>query len=999
MYYDMDPVQWMTKELDSDKMESSFSSSFGSPRSANKRNASSSSSTSGMMTTPKKTPILERADTPVMSNSSKKNRSSMSRLNRFRSPSSSSSIQRSSSGDSGDRDHHRDDNPYEHGVPDPVRTPVRRLHTPNKNDAMMMRSTEALVSMKATPGGFYGQNVDKRYHDALHSYVKARRIVSDQLQLELDEQALAIGQSADATAASTADGECKAEVDFLFQLQSFAWGQSDPNPKLPVDEARLEGNAWMLLARLRVLGLAAVLWADDPISSAQHQMTETMFLKQVAAQRGITDKDLLAQLHTDKQDARPLVLRRRHEIMKWIQACFDPLCSAPPPKSLRHEDQQSMIPDEVAALIGETSPGDHRGLLESCLSHLFAGKMERAQQIARDHGQPWRASTFAGGQPHGIERVSTAEDETVKSVGNPHRFLWKRQMWKNGETSLGGERDESAICSFLANDVVTCFGNSALRTWEQCLAVVWNSAWGRMEDQVLHWNHNHRRERFPHLKQEQEQLLATKDLQDLSNSQIIDMLAASPYESMQGKDEYRSAMSAILIGKDALTEYIIAITKQCEDFHVELLRFLTHLALYLDSLSACSTPIILDQLEECKNTVLFEYVKYLASQPQLWNLLTLYASLLPDHVVLEFFPQLLAEVMENKRRKILLEQAREMFASSGMDLRLVRQVVRLLLSEEGPSQDDDDDNDASMMMNDVTKSRSIEWLLQYEEHYGDALICANMLLREFFMHRDDDKMESASIFVEQHLPNDLLEKAGEIVPDVDDGIPEESYHERIEYAKGEYLAFVSYLDAYASFGDWKDVLASNKVGDTTAASKKSKQINPERLTKMEAEIMRQMHVREWVKTVSEKGKNVIQAATKAQQALHDVLSLPGGWLNIDGEPIDTTEDQQREQQINSIRGRYIVLAVNFYLQVCQDTASWMSKTLDDAVPSKFATHQDALQALPSSFSPAHWYQVALDAAETIASDEYDIYKSFGQADLQEFLSKMAEISVLQAMVV
>jgi hypothetical protein len=99
---------------------------------------------------------------------------------------------------------------------------------------------------------------------------------------------------------------------------------------------------------------------------------------------------------------------------------------------------------------------------------------------------------------------------------------------------------------------------------------------------------------------------------------------------------------------------------------------------------------------------------------------------------------------------------------------------------------------------DVRKMKAIQWLCFYDEHLGDALIAANMLLRQFLLA---NKFASANMFL-QHLPDEVVEKAmtGPIESpnklDQEDAIAEnEFYQSRVGLARAEHAAYQSYLKA------------------------------------------------------------------------------------------------------------------------------------------------------------------------------------------------------------
>jgi hypothetical protein len=928
--YEMDALEWMQRELMVEEVP---------------------------LATPKRTPLLERADTPVMSNSS------ATKAKKASTPSISSSIRKTP------------EVMAPINSPFPLRNPTTQ-HSP--------RAIAADISDSSTSSSQY-----RRYHDCLLNYVRQRRSLSDRIELEQQERMLTDDNELPSTAPSSLmAAECRVELELLNALNQLAWSQAH-NP-----DRRLEGNVWSLLAELRKLGLASLVWDNDRTSLAQHKSSQAMYLQRLNFAQDSTSKQVLEKLTAS--DA-PLLLQRRHAILQWMHTCF----------------QQQIVQPKSTILVSRSHPDDQpplmeqaqQELLQSCLSYILAGRLEDASQLARSHGQPWRAAAWNGGAPAGYDKVPNEITKTVDNipVGNPHRFLWKRQIWNNGQRLIGTSPHEAAIYSILSNDLKTCFSNPALRSWQHGLYVALYSSWGRTQDEVLHaWNNHRRKARPPfpgtqHLTKEREQLIATADLATVTEQDIIKMLESSPFPVMRGTGCYESCAASILVGKSSLIEYCelaannIQVSENLTSKHPEevtRLRFLTHLLLYLDSLEVCTTPIVINGINDYKNQVLFAYVQHLASRPDLWHMVALYASFLPEQTSVDYLPTVLVQILDLQERIAMLSQIRDLLVS--LELPILRQVVRLLLAEQ----------DAS----DRKKWKSVQWLLQYEEHFGDALICANMLLREFFLQdADDNKLDAAMEFVQDHLPEDLVETAGRVVPEDEPNI--KLYDQKVDNARTEHLAFWEYLEAYREFGEWKETISQ---ASEAAEVQHKAALNMSLLNPTELAIAKQRLVRDWRSNKTAESQVVIEAADQARKALLTVLKHPGGWLSPPEEyeqPSSSLdrEDKTRQQEIAEIRSRYLVIAVDLYHQVCEETAVYMSHNLDDAPENQSRQQALAVLAGPDSsleespLAPAYWYHHALELAAIVAHDAHGIHKAFGSLELQEFLSKLAETAVSKLM--
>ena len=117
-------------------------------------------------------------------------------------------------------------------------------------------------------------------------------------------------------------------------------------------------------------------------------------------------------------------------------------------------------------------------------------------------------------------------------------------------------------------------------------------------------------------------------------------------------------------------------------------------------------------------------------------------------------------------------------------------------------------------------------------------------------------------FVDNYLPSDLIESA----------TAEEEKLEIVR-ASSEFSAFTTYLNAYKSFVDWKDVLA-----ETPSAVPSKHQMDLNYLNPAELSIAQQSIVREWVREKKTKCEIIVEAAEKARKSIHEVLVFVMGLL-------------------------------------------------------------------------------------------------------------------------
>ncbi len=888
--------------------------------------------------TPRRTPLLERADTPVMSNSSSKR---------------------------------------EKG-PERAMIPLQAFQAIPRPKVYSPRVAPAPVTKSSNPN--QSPFVYRRYHDTLWNFLKAKRSLSHSLELEQKGQALEAMTLELTPPSSLASREERTEIDYLSQLQQLCWSNSS-------SETFLEGDFWLLLVTLRQLGLQALVWENDAISAA----SQANFLHQLACRIEETPAQLLQRLVSRQA---PLVLQRRYSILQWIQACLDQV-RLDPKKSFIHRKHNVSHPDDSEApmLVSEET---HQHMLQASLDFILAGRLEDAKALTRSNGQPWRAAVWSGGQPLGHVKEPNEQTKSmdVQPTGNPNRFLWKRQVWKNGRR-LGatGNSIEAAISALLANDVQTCLANPHLRSWSQAMGAMFMGIWGRLEDEVLHMHNQQRRKQttsLPYLGaqnlvQESEQLMATSHLAGMTEFQALQVLSSSPFAEIQGQGLYERAISAFCVGKAAISDYChseaqsFLMEEEDNDGKVAHLRFLTHLTLYLDSLHVSTTPIILNGITKQKNQILFQYVRYLESRPELWHLITLYVSLLPDEKLLQWYPAMLAKVLEDTERQAMLESMQALFPH--LLLPVLKQTVRLCLNSHAAPDD--------------IKCQSIRWLLYDENHTGEALVCSNILLRGFFLEEEDDKMDMATSLVEDYLPEDLLERADQTLPQ-ETSSSSKKQHAKVANARTEHLAFLSYLDAYRTFNKWKDIMSETP---TTIVDSFRLEIDMNNLNLTEQGIATQRIVRDWTRQKKKHCQILLEAAEQARSVLLRVLTHPGGWLALDDDDIEIaydTEEQKRRKDMVDIQSRYLILAVNLYHQLCEETASWLSCSLDDVA--HIMTREEALQSLQDkSYQPYLWHQYALDLAIVIADDRYGIHKALGPNALKDMLAKLAETAVAKLM--
>jgi hypothetical protein len=510
-----------------------------------------------------------------------------------------------------------------------------------------------------------------------------------------------------------------------------------------------------------------------------------------------------------------------------------------------------------------------------------------------------------------------------------------------------------------------------------------------------------------------------------------------------------------LIGKSAITAYI---NKSLDgiDGDVTYLRFMTHFALFLDSLSVSTknstVPAItslIDTVSEWKNELLVEYIDYLSSNDSLWYMMVVYASLLPEHAILDYLPKYLVRVESTKERAVIVQQLHEFLTirKVDFDLDVLRKVVRLILFTSSDN-NGEINNDAVLFSNnyrdasiehlDLQKMNAVLWLVLNEEHIGDALIAANILLRQFLLYEDSDgsnKLKEAKVFVNEVLPQNILDRVTarqsnptsktDIVVMEEDNNPlsrteSEARTIEVEHAQSDFVAIQSYLLAMDGLQRWVDVISSTSPIieniDEKTADRTGDKIDKSKLNHTELSIAANLDHRKFIDEKRNTTAKVVAAADTAESLLLEILKYQGGFLLTDDEAItpnsDSTEEWtdeaiRRRDELNKLRSLLLPNIVSLYGNVCTTTAKWMYTSLNQAIEKHVSAIKDisnqsllqdevirlldnsvVLDGAASPVSPQYWTQKIFDLAEICSSDTYGIKSAFDNGDDYENLVQL-----------
>jgi Nuclear pore protein 84 / 107 len=786
------------------------------------------------------------------------------------------------------------------------------------------------------------------YHDALLVYFRAKKSMHHATKL---------------ISSSENEEDLSLDVDYLRSLS-------------------VDNIMWSLLAKLRALGKDA-LWLDDsPTAKRQQQISLSDTINRLSqSSPSTTHAQLFRNLYGETS---ALLLQRRKVLIEWIQACYeashDPKLPAVSsgvmwPDSTRelesnrmrksgkidslHPDAPYLINERGDPLFGKDRQRDF-DLTNACLGFLLAGRIDKAAKLCQTHGQPWRAAIWEGGRP--MDRKWMPSDQTqsmvMMSEGNPDRIHWKNQCRKLAEVTHG---PEAAIYAILAHDVGKALASPHLRSWEMGLQVCLTSMTGRIEDDLLHrYNTNLRKAGHTLIgsdcmEQEMEHLLATSTIASWNEDAIFETLEASPFTEMRTKSLTQRVIVSFIKGKTAVCQFLS--TSWIEEADETMLRLMSHVLLYLESLSSCLSS----DLSSIRNNAILQYLRHLSTRRELSQYMTLYAFMLPMPTLMSVFPNLLINIEAPEERSVIWRQIKELFEPA-TGLSILRKVVQITLQD--------------IDSNDVRKCMAIGWLCLAPEHYGSALEFSNQLVRRLLI---EDKVHVASQFLWDYFPTVVQQDENEV---------------ELSRAKNEHTALLIYLEGSHAFDRWKECMQHY-----FPESERSNLLASKSLNAQEKGIAQQMERRRLIESKREAANKIIDAANTAQLKLEAILNYEGGWLKEYEQDDDSSIDQEKRQtEIETLQMRLIPQVVFQAHNVYTETAMWMKAMLDDAIPIVGTNRSEVLQALDqvetiSPYSPLFWLKYAHSLANVVASEEYGVFDAFGKDDLQHFMNLMEDVTI------
>lgn len=732
-----------------------------------------------------------------------------------------------------------------------------------------------------------------------------------------------------------------------------------------------------------------------------------------------------------------------------------------------HPDAPFFVND-VAPLYGNDNQNEVQ-LLTKCIKLMKAGRFAQALELCADSGQSWRVAAWDGNAPHGHVSMEQPNDSEMKDdneiyalVGNPQRALWKRTVWRASEAMNSKVRSsgygltqvasgalvlEAAIMAILADDIKTASNNPMLsRSWLDRIWLYYHGVQAYLMELVFHSLNNKRRsiidgEKFPligteFLKEEEEQLTCTADMSRLGEGSFLHSLQSSFNEN----SFWIKGISAFLAGVQDVKSFIYGMTSelirsnetQTDEYEANL-RFMVHLVLFLESFCQVDieeyTKFYKDAIEPQRDQLIIAYLLRLMSEKPLWEFFNLYASMLPTDLTLDVCTKFwYSQILDEKDRKMVLNQARKYF-EEGLDLEILRRVVRAILSTTEKDEEivndlvpswlallplgNDGLNDDTLVKQissiDIYKIHGLYWLTFFEEHYADSLICGNILLRELILsiptelssklneHDTDSIMDwssSSKLYAAKLLQSRVISFS---IARKAESRNMEIENMNISSSISEYHALADFLRAHSAYESWKNYISNT---ESIVAVKFDDRFTA---TSVESEVAMNVEIMRYVKKKREQAIGLFKVAESARSALMSVLEFQDvGWLKLVTND-DSEEEMKRRFEVERLRTICLPMALSLVYRVLNDTAIWMTDFKNE-VFDIFGERKGlevygriefdgGVPFIETPFQPSTWYRHVLLLANTVAASEYDISSCLDTKQLNEFMQCMADTSI------
>lgn len=905
--------------------------------------------------------VLERADTPVMSNASHPSKGKLSE-------------------------------------PPPAHFPASPLTPPVASPFVPPAFTPMVATTTNTSPHFASEA--RRYHQATLHYLNSAR---------------------------TQSKEYHTELTFLHTLRNISLDRLTQQQQYKMNE-RTEANFWGLLLHLRSLledSADALILEDVDYVKREHSREIHQFMDSLAGNTKYTPLSLCKALQSHKGNdeendpSSPMPIRRRYAILQWLHECF---------QGIVQED--TTRPRSGRRVLGESHLFQNQGLLETeadkevldrALLLVLAGRTKDAKQLAQESGIGWRAASWEGGAPHGYTLIANDDTKSLdrKQVGNVRRFLWKHYMWKKLERmEQKGDRMKSAInmgqsidsdraiTALLCNHFRSALDNPMLCSWEKGIYAAFSCVVGRTEDLLIHMHHSrlrHLRPPFPGTEYEEEEkahLQNTADFSILDDSKIIQEIERSPFPEMQCADPITQATAAFIAGRSSICAYFDIARANIALGDEPFLRFACHLAIYLDALANSSNPKILSGAANWIEFVLVSYIRLL-KEKDLLEYIVLYVSFLPDESVSDkfegnmrqvFLPELFADVQEEKLRKLLVEQMKDLLPIENECDIVIEKIVENALEKQ-----DSMDAPGIITEDDTSKINSLKWLSFNEDDIGASIWYTNALIRQFVLA---GKRNSFFLLMDD-CRTDFLKKvvSNEVMDEGSDDYVKDKYKPIYDSCLDEHFAYEALLvawkaqrgwDEFAQFQSPTESLVDDPI-DSLALSEDSRSVS------------REMLRNDFKRLKRDSMEKFVKMSLETLEDLKVVLHFNSGWLCFDwGESLGSKSPKylDRSKEMEKLRKKIVPALVLQYLEVCVDTAQWLDDSTNHYADTYDLSFESARNELCSvldeqsveEFHPLHWKNEGMAITEWMdPASELKIRSCFSEEQLVELTKRIDDL--------
>ncbi|CAL7946335.1 unnamed protein product [Xylocopa violacea] len=561
------------------------------------------------------------------------------------------------------------------------------------------------------------------------------------------------------------------------------------------------------------------------------------------------------------------------------------------------------------------------------------GRLQKAQALAEHCGQPWRAACLLGWIPYHDPNYETPPSDCKLPIeGNPNRSLWKLCAWDLSQDKRVGQFYRAIYASLCGNvqQMLQVASSWQDALWAYVKTLLDIKVEREVRDLVI--------KNFTNMPDDYwKNEISLKDVfKELhaSKNPIIRAQSNEPDHLIQKYlilDQIPKLMEEI----ESMIE-----TKTCDP---HFLRFLAHLIFFFRQIGKNAKDKIGDK-------VLLAYVRVLIEMDDP-TLIAFYTAMLPQELQVTNYASYLEGVKEYEQRKKCLTAAE----NANLNVEAITKLVVESIRNKNMDVDLTDLKGTTTDM-DMEKINALDWLIFYQSQREEALWQTNALIRYFLTYEKIDVAKKAF----NKIPPDSIESVMAEYPTLESTLANLSVttnlSRRASSAIREYLCYKTYLDAQEGFAEWFSHYHHGKP--TPLEELPTYATFTEKVAYEHKQAQYNVEMERW--------KSTMQHHTKAvKQLLFNVLLFPdGGWLvdsnNHNDEP-STPEELSREHQMEKLR------------QLCIPKIT----LLLHSVMSEMNEHAGCIQL-----------------ADTLASEQYQLYKVFQKGRLREVFKKICESSLV-----